>query len=80
LSLVPSVYPKTEYDPSGGTLTIVPRSDTKTGTRYVIKTVVMDPDKFRITQNIIVIVYRGSNGMSDTELEKEQVQMMNLLQ
>ena len=51
LSLIPSsTYPRTLYDPVGSTLTVVPKSDAETGTRYVIKSVFEDPkaEKFRI--------------------------------
>ena len=59
---------------------MTPGLDIESGTRFMIKSVMTDlPDKskFRISQNIVGIVYRGdSENVIDLEEEKNQMQQL----
>jgi len=58
----------------------MPKQDTPSGTRYIIKTVMTDKNKkkFRISQNLVLIVYI-SDADSAFNLEEEKTKILKLL-
>jgi hypothetical protein len=54
--------------------------NTPSGTRYLIKTEMTDKNKkkYRISQNVVVLVYRSDTD-SEFNLEEEKMKMVKLL-
>ena len=74
------MQPKSYYHKKDGYLEVEPSKDTPSGTRYIIKTVMTDKNKkkFRISQNVVVLVYR-SDSDSEINIEGEKAKMVKLL-
>ena len=69
--------PASSFDAAVGTLVLTPDAGTAQGTRYAVEARVEDAGgKFKITQDLYLIVYRGTNSVN---MEEEKFLIAGLL-